>query len=143
MIKRVFIPILLILTSCSTLKQEVVDCPKLTSPKTAAEIVINSENNSPIYIGIRGVQSYCTKASDNEIEMDINVNLRAIRKDITNTDYAPVKISVVSIDENNIEYDRDQFSYSQFLLAGSKIVDRSTEMNLNVPIKGQVYIGIK
>jgi hypothetical protein len=143
MILRAFIPLCLVLTSCSTLKQEVVDCPKLTAPRTAAEIVINSKNNAPIYIGIRGVKSYCTKASDKDIEMDINVNLRAIRKDIKKDDYAPITISVVSVDENNKEYDRDELSYSQFLLEGGKTVDRSSEMNLNVPIKGEVYLGIK
>ena len=142
MMKRFIFPFLLILTGCSTLKQEVVDCPKLTSPKSAAEIFVNSENNIPVYIGIRGVQTYCSKSS-NHIEMDVSVNIRAIRKDVTKDDYAPLKISIVSVDKNNKEYDRDELSYSQFLLIGNKIIDRRTDLNLDIPKKGKVYLGIK
>ena len=142
MIKCFIFPCLLILTGCSTFKQEVVDCPKLTSPKSAAEIFVNSENNLPIYIGIRGVNTYCSKASDH-IEMDVSVNIRAVRKDITKDDYAELRLSIVSVDENNNEYDRDELSYSQFLLIGNKIIDRTTELNLNVPNDGKVYLGIK
>ena len=142
MIKCFILPCLLILTGCSTFKQEVVDCPKLTSPKSAAEIFVNSENDLPIYIGIRGVNTYCSKASDH-IEMDVSVNIRAVRKDITKDDYAKLRLSIVSVDENNKEYDRDELSYSQFLLIGNKIIDRTTELNLNVPNDGKVYLGIK
>ena len=142
MIKCFIFPCLLILTGCSTFKQEVVDCPKLISPKSAAEIFVNSENNLPIYIGIRGVNTYCSKASDH-IEMDVSVNIRAARKDITKDDYAKLRLSIVSVDENNKEYDRDELSYSQFLLIGNKIIDRTTELNLNVPNDGKVYLGIK
>ena len=142
MMKRFIFPFLLILTGCSTLKQEVVDCPKLTSPKSAAEIFVNSENNIPVYIGIRGVQTYCSKSS-NHIEMDVSVNIRAIRKDVTKDDYAPLKISIVSVDKYNKEYDRDELSYSQFLLIGNKIIDRRTDLNLDIPKKGKVYLGIK
>ena len=142
MMKSIVFPFLLILTGCSTFKQEAIDCPKLTSPKSAAEIFVNSENNIPVYIGIRGVQTYCSKAS-NHIERDVTVNIRAVRKDITKDDYAPLTLSIVSVDERNNEYDRDELSYSQFLLIGSKTVDRTTEMNLNIPNNGQVYLGIK
>ena len=142
MIKCFIFPCLLILTGCSTFKQEVVDCPKLTSPKSAAEIFVNSENNLPIYIGIRGVNTYCSKESDH-IDMDVSVNIRAVRKDITKDDYAELRLSIVSVDENNNEYDRDELSYSQFLLIGNKIIDRTTELNLNVPNDGKVYLGIK
>ena len=142
MMKRLIFPLLLVLTGCSTLKQEVVDCPKLTSPKSTAEIFVNSKNNLPVYIGIRGVQTYCSKAS-NHIEMDVSVNIRAIRKDITKDDYAPLRLSVVSVDKNNKEYDRDELSYSQFLLIGNQIIDRTTEFNLDIPVDGKVYIGIK
>ena len=142
MMKLFIFLFLLIFTGCSTFKKEVVDCPKLTSPKTAAEILVNSKNNSPVYIGIRGVQTYCLKAS-NHIEMDVSVNIRAIRKDITNDDYAALRLSIVSVDKNNKEYDRDELSYSQFLLIGSKRVDRKTNLSLDVPINGQVYLGIK
>ena len=142
MIKRFIFPFILILTGCSTLKKEVVDCPKLTSPRSAAEIVVNSENNLPVYVGIRGVQTYCTKASDH-IDMDVSINIRAVRKDITKDDYAPLSLTIVSVDEKNHEFDRDELSYSQFLLIGNKIIDRRTKLNLNVPNNGKVYLGIK
>ena len=142
MMKRFIFPFLLIFTGCSTLNQEVVDCPKLTSPKSAAEILVKSENNLPVYIGIRGIQTYCSKASDH-IEMDVSVNIRAVRKDITKDDYARLRLSIVSVDENNKEFDRDELYYSQFLLIGNKTIDRSTSLNLNVPNNGQVYLGIK
>ena len=142
MMKRFIFPFLLIFVGCSTLKQEVVDCPKLTSPKSTSEIFVNSENKLPVYIGIRGVQAYCLKAS-NHIEMDVSVNIRVIRKDITKDDHAALRLSIVSVDENNKEYDRDELSYSQFLLTGNKIIDRKTELNLDVPNNGKVYIGIK
>ena len=142
MMKLFIFPFLLIFAGCSTFKKEVVDCPKLTSPKTATEILVNSKNNLLVYIGIRGVQTYCLKAS-NHIEMDVSVNIRAIRKDITSDDYAALRLSVVSVDKNNKEYDRDELSYNQFLLIGSKRVDRKTNLRLDVPSNGQVYLGIK
>ena len=142
MMIRFIIPFLIVLTGCSILKKEVVDCPKLNSPKSAAEILVNSENNLPVYIGIRGVQTYCLKTS-NHIEMDVAVNIRAVRKDITKDDYAMLSLSIVSVDENNKEYDRDELSYSQFLLIGNKIIDRTTQMSLDIPNSGKVYIGIK
>jgi hypothetical protein len=142
MIKLVIFPFLLILIGCSTLIQDVVDCPKLTSPKGSAEILVNSKNDLPVYIGIRGVQTYCLKSS-NHIEMDVSVNIRAIRKDITKDDYASLTLSIVSVDENNNEYDRDELSYSHFLLIGNKIIDRITEMSLDIPNNGQVYLGLK
>ena len=142
MMKYFIFPFLLILTGCSTLKKEVVNCPKLTSPSSAAEILVNSENNLPIYIGIRGVKTYCLKAS-NHIDMDVSVNIRAIRKDITKDDYAPLRLTIVSVDEKNQEFDRDELSYSQFLLIGSNTIDRSTDLSVKVPNNGKVYLGIK
>jgi hypothetical protein len=133
---------LLIMTACSTLKKEVVDCPKLTSPKSAAEKFVESENNLPVYVGIRGVQTFCSKAP-NHIQMDVSVNIRAIRKDITKDDYAPLTLSIVSVDQNKKEFDRDELSYSQFMLVGNKIIDRTTKLNLDIPNNGKVYIGIK
>ena len=100
---RVFIIIsFLFLCGCSTFKKDVVECPKLIAPKKAAEIVVNSEGNSPVYLGFRGVQKFCFKDGD-DIEMELSVNIRAIRNDTTEEDYVPVNISVVSIDlnENN------------------------------------------
>jgi len=132
----------LLLSGCAVIEKEKIDCPKFTSFREAAEVVVKSENNFPVYIGIRGVQTYCT---DNvkDIEMELSVNIRAIRNDISIEDYVPVNISVVSLDLGNNEYQRDDFSYSQFMLKNSRIVDRVTKFNLNVPKGGRVLIGIK
>ncbi len=140
---RVFIIIsFLFFNGCSTFKKDVVECPNLIAPKKAAEIVVNSESNSPVYLGFRGVQKFCFKDGD-DIQMELSVNIRAIRNDITKEDYVPVNISVVSLDLNENEFDRDEFDYSQFLLKGSKIVDRATTFDLRVPVGGQVLLGIK
>ena len=142
MIKVFIIILFLILNSCSTFKKEVVECPKLISPKKAAETVVNSESNLSVYLGIRGVQKFCFKDGD-DIKMELSVNIRAIRNDTTEEDYVPVNIIVVSVDLNKKEFDRDEFNYSQFLLKGSKIVDRVTTFDLIVPAGGQVILGIK
>ena len=142
MIKAFIIILFLFLNGCSTFKKEVVECPKVISPKKAAEIIVNSENNIPIYLGLRGVQKSCFKDGTN-IEVELSVNIRAIRNDTTVEDYVPVYISVVSIDSNEKEFDRDEFKYSQFLLKGSKIVDRATVFYLKVPAGGKVLLGIK
>ena len=140
---RVFIIIsFLFFNGCSTFKKDVVECPKLIAPKKAAEIVVNSEGNSPVYLGIRGVQKFCFKDGD-DIEMELSVNVRAIRNDTTKEDYVPVNISVVSVNLSEKEFDRDEFNYSQFLLKGSKIVDRATTFNVKVPAGGQVFLGVK
>mgnify|MGYP001403874893 CR=1 FL=1 len=142
MIKVFIIILFLILNSCSTFKKEVVECPKLISPKKAAETVVNSESNLSVYLGIRGVQKFCFKDGD-DIKMELSVNIRAIRNDTTEEDYVPVNIIVVSVDLNKKEFDRDEFNYSQFLLKGSKIVDRATTFDLKVPAGGQVFLGVK
>ena len=142
MIRFFIIISFLFFNGCSTFKKEVVECPKLISPKKAAEIVVNSESNLPVYLGFRGVKKFCFK-DGNDIQMELSVNIRAIRNDTTKEDYVPVNISVVSIDLNEKEFDRDEFNYSQFLLKGSKKVDRATTFELKVPAGGQVLIGIK
>ena len=142
MIKVFIIILFLFLNSCSTFKKEVVVCPKLISPKKAAEVVVNSESNLPVYVGFRGVQKLCFK-DGNDIQMELSVNIRAIRNDTKEDDYVPVNISVVSLDLNDKEFDRDEFNYSHFLLKGSKIVDRVTTFDLIVPAGGQVILGIK
>ena len=142
MVKFIILCFFLILNGCSTLKKDVVDCPKVIAPKKAAEVVVKSENNLPVYIGFRGIKSYCYKDDDN-IEMEISVNVRAIRKDTKIEDFVPVNISLVSTDLNNKEYDRDDFTYSQFLLKGSKIVDRATILDIKIPNGGQVYLGLR
>ena len=140
---RVFIIIsFLFLYGCSTFKKDVVQCPKLIAPKKAAEIVVNSEANSPVYLGFRGVQKFCFKDGD-DFEMELSVNVRAIRNDTTKEDYVPVNISVVSVNSSEKEFDRDEFNYSQFLLKGSKIVDRATTFELKVPAGGKVFLGMK
>ena len=140
---RVFIIIsFLFFNGCSTFKKDVIECPKLIAPKKAAEIVVNSESELPVYLGFRGVQKFCFKDGD-DIEMELSINVRAIRNDTTKEDYVPVNISVVSVDLNEKEFDRDEFNYSQFLLKGSKIVDRATTFELKVPAGGQVLLGIK
>ena len=142
MVKFIILCFFLILNGCSTLKKDVVDCPKVIAPKKAAEVVVKSENNLPVYIGFRGIKSYCYKDDDN-IEMEISVNVRAIRKDTKIEDFVPVNISLVSTDLNNKEYDRDDFTYLQFLLKGSKIVDRATIFDIKIPNGGQVYLGLR
>ena len=142
MIKRTMIPILFFLNSCTTFEREVVDCPKLSSPKNAAEVIVNSENNLPVYLGFRGVKLLCFK-KDNSISMKASVNVRAIRKNFVLEDYVPVKLSIVSVDSKKKEYDRDDFFYSQFLLKGSKIVDRQTDLDLDIPNGGEVFLGVK
>ena len=131
-----------LLSSCSTLEKEVVTCPNTSSPKGAEEIVVKSENGLPVYMGLRGVELYCTN-SGTDIDMEASVNIRALRNNTIDNDYVPITISLVSVDINNKEYDRDEFSYSQFLLKGNKIIERSTNMGIDVPRNGKVYIGIR
>ena len=142
MVKIFIIILFLFLNGCSTFKKDVVKCPKVVSPRKAAELVINSEKNQPIYVGFRGVPKLCFEDGD-DIQMQLSVNIRAIRNDTTQDDYVPVNISVVSIDSNEKEFDRDEFNYSQFLLKGSKIVDRATTFDLQVPDGGKVLLGIR
>ena len=142
MVKLFIIILFLFLNGCSTFKKEAVECPKLISPKKAAEIIVNSESNIPVYLGLRGVQKFCYKDGD-DIQMELSINIRAIRNNTEKEDFVPVNISVVSIDLNEREFDRDEFIYFQFLLKGSKIVDRATTFELKVPAGGQVLLGIK
>ena len=142
MVKFIILCFFLILNGCTSFKKDFVDCPKVISPKKAAEIIVKSENKSPVYIGFRGIDAYCTK-DDDITEMKISVNVRAIRKDTKIEDLVPVNISIVSTDLNNKEYERDNFSYSQFLSKGSKIVDRETIFDLKIPNGGQVYLGLR
>ena len=142
MIKTILGLSFFLLSSCSTLVKEVVTCPNTSSPKGSEEILVKSENGLPVYMGLRGVELYCTN-SGTDIDMEASVNIRALRNNIIDNDYVPITISLVSVDINNKEYDRDEFSYSQFLLKGNKIIERSTNMGIDVPKNGKVYIGIK
>ena len=142
MIKFIIICFFLILNSCSSIKNVVVKCPNVTAPKKAAEVIVKSENKIPIYIGLRGIKKYCIKDND-DIEMEISVNVRAMRKETKSDDFVPVSISIVSTDMNNKEFDRDDFEYLQFLIKGSKIVDRATVFDITIPNGGQVFLGIR
>ena len=142
MIKVFIIILFLFFNSCSTFKKEIIQCPNLIAPKKAAEIIVKSENKVPVYLGFRGVKTFCSRA-DQYIQMELSVNIRAIRNDTTKEDYVPVNITVVSVDLNEKEFDRDEFNYSQFLLKGSKMVDRTTTFELKVPAGGQVLLGMK
>ena len=142
MIKTILGLSFFLLSSCSTLEKEVVTCPNTSSPKGSEEILVKSENGLPVYMGLRGVELYCTN-SGTDIDMEASVNIRALRNNIIDNDYVPITISLVSVDINNKEYDRDEFSYSQFLLKGNKIIERSTNMGIDVPKNGKVYIGIR
>ena len=142
MIKTIMGLSFFLLSSCSTLEKEVVTCPNTSSPKGSEEIVVKSENGLPVYMGLRGVELYCTN-SGTDIDMEASVNIRALRNNTIDNDYVPITISLVSVDINNKEYDRDEFSYSQFLLKGNKIIERSTNMGIDVPKNGKVYIGIR
>ena len=142
MIKTILGLSFFLLSSCSTLEKEVVTCPNTSSPKGSEEILVKSENGLPVYMGLRGVELYCTN-SGTDIDMEASVNIRALRNNIITDDYVPITISIVSVDINNKEYDRDEFSYSQFILKGNKIVERSTNMYVDVSKNGKVYIGIR
>ena len=142
MIKTILGLSFFLLSSCSTLVKEVVTCPNTSSPKGSEEILVKSENGLPVYMGLRGVELYCTN-SGTDIDMEASVNIRSLRNNIIDNDYVPITISLVSVDINNKEYDRDEFSYSQFLLKGNKIIERSTNMGIDVPANGKVYIGIR
>ena len=142
MFKTYISALLIVLGGCSTFKKEVVNCPLTTSPKGTEEIIANSQNNLPVYIGFRGIDFTCVK-NGSYIDMEAVVNIRSIRNNINEDDYAPIKISLVSINDNNEEHDRDDFKYSQFLLKGKRIIDRITKMNVEVPNRGKVLIGIK
>ena len=142
MIKFIIICLFLMLNNCSSLKKNIVDCPQVIAPKKAAELVVKSENKSPVYIGFRGIKTHCTKGNE-LIEMEVSVNVRAIRKEIKTEDFVPVNIAVVSTNLKDKEYDRDEFKYSQFLLKGSKIVDRVTTFDVTIPNGGKVYLGLR
>ena len=124
-----------------TFKDEVVTCPNFSSPKGSAELIINSKKNLQTYVGFRGIAKKCYE-KNKFTTMYLTVNIRSIRKIYKHDDYVPVKIYLVSIDENEKEYDRDNFEFNLFLKSGSKIVERETFMKINVPKNGKSYIGL-
>ena len=94
MIKVFIIILFFIFNSCSTFKKEAVECPKLISPKKAAEIIVNSESNIPVYLGLRGVQKFCYK-NGNDIQMELSVNIRAIRNETTKEEYLELEGGII------------------------------------------------
>jgi hypothetical protein len=142
MIKSILGVSLLLISSCSTFKKEIVKCPPITSPKGSEEIIAKSENGISTYMGLRDVEFTCA-SNGVDIDMTVSVNIRSIRNNIKDDDFVPITISLVSIDKENKEYDRDQLSYSQFLLKNNKTIDRKTKMDVDVPFNGKVYIGLR
>ena len=74
--------------------------------------------------------------------MNLNVNLRSVRKKFQNDDLIKLKISLVSTKNNNTEFDRDDFKLDFFLKSGSEIVERESNMSVIIPKDGKVYIGL-
>ena len=149
--KKINIMLLLfILSSCSTtseiynrvfVKKE-IDCPLLKTPSGTEELIINSLNyNHKTYIGFRGIKKKCY-LNKSEIEMNLEINLRSIRKIFDNDDLIPLKVSLVSVGIDEKEYDRDDLELKLFLKSGSQIVERKAPMFVLIPEKGISYIGI-
>ena len=93
-----------------TFKDEIITCPKILSPNSTSELIINSENNVKSYVGFRGISKKCFIKED-EITMYLDVNIRSIRKVYEIDDYIPVKIHLVSVDESGKEYDRNNIEF--------------------------------
>ena len=74
--------------------------------------------------------------------MNLNVNLRSVRKNFQNDDLIKLKISLVSTNNNLEEFDRDDFELGFFLKSGSEIVERESNMSVIIPKNGKVYIGL-
>ena len=143
----------LIMTSCSTVKnnisninefffKEVVNCPLISTPEGSGELIAISEtNDNTSYVGFRGIKKSCFLSGD-YIKMYLIVNLRSVRNNFENDDLIKLKISLVSITDSDIEFERDDFELGFFLKSGSQIVERVANMNVTIPKNGKVYIGI-
>ena len=119
-----------------------VNCPLINTPKGSEELIATSQkNNNTSYIGFRGIKKTCFLSGD-IINMNITVNLRSVRKNFQNDDLIKLKISLVSTNNNNAEFDRDDFELGFFLKSGSEIVERESNMSVIIPKNGKVYIGI-
>ena len=138
---------LLCFSSCSSLDvigvldKEEIPCPKITSPIGSEELIINTINKVKTYIGLRGINTKCF-VKNSLITMDLEVNVRVIRRDYKIDDNIEITLSLVSIDENKKEYDREDFESKFFLKENSKIIERATEMSVEVPKTGSVLIGL-
>ena len=146
--------IVFFITGCSTINnnisniyedifvKEQVSCPLISTPDGTGEMIAVSEiSNNKSYVGFRGIKKVCY-LNDNRIKMNLAVNLRSVRNNFKNDDLIKLKISLVSVTNNNDEFDRDDFSLGFFLKSGSKIVERKTDMSIVVPKDGKVYIGL-
>ena len=146
--------IVFFITGCSTINnnisniyedifvKEQVSCPLISTPDGTGEMIAVSEiSNNKSYVGFKGIKKVCY-LNDNRIKMNLAVNLRSVRNNFKNDDLIKLKISLVSVTNNNDEFDRDDFSLGFFLKSGSKIVERKTDMSIVVPKNGKVYIGI-
>ncbi len=142
--KKIILLLFFIVSNCSSLDNtsKVTVCPKLTSPKGTEEILLLSKNNIETYVGFRGIKSICYKKNDREIKMKLQVNLRTIRKNPELDDYLPVTLALVSINDNKIEMDRDEFSFEFFLRANRKLIERKTIMEVIIPKNGEALLGI-
>ena len=142
-----------IITGCSTVKnnmsnlneiffKEEVICPLIMTPEGSEELIaISQNNNNTSYVGFRGIKKTCFLSGD-KIKMNLNVNLRSVRKNFQNDDLIKLKISLVSTKNNNAEFDRDDFELGFFLKSGSEIVERESNMSVIIPKDGKVYIGL-
>ena len=144
MMKKIILFLFLIVSNCSYFDNtsKVVICPKLTSPKGTEEILLISKNNIKTYIGFRGIKSICYKMNNDDINMKLEVNLRAIRKNTQLDDYLPVTLALVSINDKGKESDRDEISFEFFLRSNRKLIERATLMEVIIPKKGQALLGI-
>ena len=145
--KKIYIFLfLLFLTNCTSVVDEYVyggktECPNLTSPKGSEELIVKTEKDVGIYIGFRGIKTKCL-LNRTLIKMDLEVNIRSIRNQIEFDDSVTINLSLVSTDKNEKIFERDDLSLNIFLKEGSKIIDRSTKMSVNVPMNGEVLLGL-
>ena len=142
-----------IITGCSNVKnnisnlnevffKEEVICPLIMTPEGSEELIaISQNNNNTSYVGFKGIKKTCFSSGD-IIKMNIIVNLRSVRKNFQNDDLVKLKISLVSTNNNNVEFDRDDFELGFFLKSGSEIVERESNMSVIIPKDGKVYIGL-
>ena len=145
--KNYFFLFFLFLLGCTTVVEDYVfdgkiDCPKVTAPIGAEEKILKTIKGIDTYIGFRGVETSCL-LKGSVIKMDLKVNIRVIRKQIEIDDDLPIKISLVSINVDNNIYERDDFQDDIFLKKGSRIIERTTSMSVDVPEKGKALLGLK
>ena len=143
--KKIFVLLFLIcLSNCTSLdvfEKVKIECPKITSPHGSEELIVDTINKTKTYIGLRGIKKNCFK-KNSLIMMDLEVNVRVIRRDYKIDDNIEVTLSLVSIDKSEKEYDRDDFHANFFLKENNKIVEIISEMSVEVPVNGSVLLGL-